>query len=58
MNHITGNLEDFKIIKTRGVVQIHVEIPICMGEKFVRLFGFPDSGTSQPVVITKLEESD
>ena len=52
---IAGTYADIKTIKTRGVVQIVVEIPIERGEEVVALLGFPQPSKEVPVAIARLK---
>jgi hypothetical protein len=52
---VTGAYSDFKLVKTRSVVQMIVEIPIEYGEKVTRMFGLPQPGAEVPVVVARLD---
>lgn len=54
MSALAGNFADFKIIKTRSVLQIVVEIPIEQGQKALELLGIPQPGQEIPVAIARL----
>lgn len=49
-----GFYSDFKLVKTRQVAQVIVEIPLASATEFVRLFGLPDPAAEQPLAIAKL----
>lgn len=51
---IAGTFADFKIIKTRSVLQIVVEIPIEQGQAALELLGIPQPGAEIPVAIARL----
>lgn len=57
MSALAGNFADFKIIKTRSVLQIVVEIPIEQGQKALELLGIPQPGQEIPVAIARLVAS-
>ncbi len=52
---IRGTYADFKLIKTRGVVQFVVEIPIENVDEVIALFGMPQYGAEQWVAVAPLK---
>src|SRR6185312_4925497 len=52
---IDGSYADFKLIKTRSVAQICVEIPIEEAERFIGMFGIPKPGIEIPVAVARLQ---
>ena len=50
----SGEYSDLKFIKTRSVVQMHVEFPIEEGAEIVKLFGAPLPGKPVRVAIARL----
>lgn len=50
-----GNFSDFKIVKTRSVAQVVVEIPLERGKQFIAAFGVPQPGSEIPVAIALLD---
>lgn len=50
-----GNYSDLKFIRTRGVCQIVVEIPLEDGQRFVAAFGAPSPANEVPVAIARLQ---
>jgi hypothetical protein len=53
---ISGTFADLKIVKTRSVVQIVIEVPIEQGKQIVEAFGFPQPGAEIPVAVARLDE--
>lgn len=51
---LAGEYSDLKFIKTRSVVQMHVEFPIEDGAELVKLFGAPLPGKPVRVAIARL----
>lgn len=51
----TGNYSDFKLVKTRSVVQLVIEVPIEHGEKVMAAFGLPQPGAEIPVAVARLD---
>lgn len=51
-----GTYSDYKLIKSRNVVQIGIEIPIEQAEEFVSMFGMPKPDTEKWVAIAGLNE--
>lgn len=54
---IAGNYADFKLVKTRSVCQLVVEIPIEQAEIAVRMFGIPRGGAEIWVAVARLEQA-
>lgn len=52
---ILGSYADLKIIKTRGVVQIVVEVPLERGKEVTDLFGLPQPNAEIPVVVARMD---
>ena|SRR5215204_6493031 len=50
----SGSYADFKIIRTRKVCQVVIELPLEQGGAFVEAFGLPDPGAEVPVAIARL----
>lgn len=48
---IAGSYADFKVIKTRSVVSISIEIPIEQADTFISTFGMPIPGSEKPVAL-------
>jgi hypothetical protein len=56
-NRITkGTYSDFKIVKTRNVAQIIVEIPLEQAEEFVNMFGMPTPNMEKWVAVARLND--
>jgi hypothetical protein len=56
-NRITkGTYSDFRIVKTRNVAQIIVEIPLEQAEEFVTMFGMPTPNTDKWVAVARLND--
>ena len=53
---IAGTFADLRTVKTRGVVQLVIEVPIEQGAKVVEAFGFPQPGQEVPVAVARLVE--
>lgn len=51
---IAGTFADLKVIKSRSVVQIVVEIPIEDGAAAIEAFGFPQPGAEIAVAVARL----
>lgn len=51
----SGSYADFKLVKTRSVASISIELPIERAEAFVALFGLPQPGKEQAVAIALLD---
>jgi hypothetical protein len=51
---ILGTYADLKIIKTRSVVQIVVEVPLERGKEVTDLLGLPQPNAEIPVVLARL----
>lgn len=52
---ILASYADLKIIKTRSVVQIVVEIPLERGKEVTDLLGLPQPGAEVPVVVARMD---
>jgi hypothetical protein len=52
---ILGTYADLKIIKTRSVVQIVVEVPLERGKEVTDLLGLPQPNAEIPVVIARMD---
>lgn len=53
---IAGEFADFKLVKTRSVAQIVIEIPIEEGEQAVRMFGIPQPGKPVQLALARIVE--
>lgn len=53
---IAGDFADIKTVKSRGCVQMVIEIPIEEGEQLIKLFGFPQPATPVKVAVARLVE--
>lgn len=51
---ISGSYADFKIIKSRGVAQIVIEVPIEQAERAIAVFGLPVGGSEIHVAVARL----
>jgi hypothetical protein len=51
---IDGNYADFKLVKTRSVCQLIIEIPIEKAEAAISAFGMPIPGSEIRVVVARL----
>jgi hypothetical protein len=51
---ISGNYADFKLVKTRSVAQVIIELPIERAEAFLKAFGVPQPGAEKPVALALL----
>lgn len=51
----SGDYADFKLIKTRKVFQVVIEMPIEQAAPFVAAFGMPDPSTGVPVALARLD---
>lgn len=51
---LAGSYSDFKLVKTRAVAQLVIEIPIEQAEAAIKMFGIPMSGTEIPVAVALL----
>jgi len=49
-----GTFADFKLIKTRSVVQIVIEMPIEHGPTVIAAFGLPSPGAEIPVAVARM----
>jgi hypothetical protein len=54
---ITGSFCDYKFVKTRGVLQIIVEISVEQQAQAFAALGYPMPGTEIPVAIARLKDS-
>lgn len=52
----SGGYADFKLVKTRQVAQVIIEIPLAGAAEFVRLFGLPDPAAEVPLAIARLKD--
>lgn len=52
---ILGSYADLKIIKTRSVVQIVVEVPLERGREVTELLGLPQPNAEVPVVVARMD---
>ena len=52
---ILGSYADLKIIKTRSVVQIVVEVPLERGKEVTDLFGLPQPNAEVHVVVARMD---
>jgi hypothetical protein len=50
-----GTYSDFKVIKSRKVIQVVIEIPIEQGNSFVGMFGVPNPSEEVWVAIAELD---
>lgn len=55
---ISGTYSDFKIIKTRSVVQIIVEVPIERAKEVIDRFGIPQPGKEKWVALALLRDTE
>jgi hypothetical protein len=51
---LAGSYADFKLVKTRAVCQLIIELPIEQAEAAIKMFGIPMSGTEIPVAVALL----
>jgi hypothetical protein len=51
---IAGSYSDLKLVKSRSVCQVVVEIPIEQAERFIAAFGMPIPGSEKPVALALL----
>lgn len=52
-----GSYADLKIVKTRSVVQVIIEVPIERGKEVTDLLGLPHPGEEIPVAIARIDPS-
>ena len=52
---IQGTYADFKLVKTRSVVQMVIEVPIEQANTLVDMFGIPNAGTESWVAVAALQ---
>jgi len=56
-NRITkGTYSDFRIVRSRNIAQVIVEIPLEKAEEFVAMFGMPTPHTEKWVAVAGLNE--
>ena len=55
---IQGTYSDYKIVKSRSVAQIVVEIPLEAAENFVQMFGMPLPSSEKWVALAMLNEQN
>jgi hypothetical protein len=53
----SGTYSDLKLVKTRSVAVVHIEIPIEQAAAFVAVFGMPLPGSERPVALALLKAS-
>src|SRR5690349_9811828 len=51
---ILGTYSDFKLVKTRSVVQVVIEVPLERAQEVTDLFGLPVPGAEIPVAMARL----
>lgn len=54
---VSGTFSDFKLVKTRSVAQLVIEIPIERAADAVAIFGIPQPGQEIAVAVARLIES-
>lgn len=54
---IQGAYADFKLVKTRGVVQMVIEVPIEQAREVVDMFGIPNPASEISVAVAALVEN-
>jgi len=54
---IRGTYADFKIVKTRGVAQFVIEIPIDHAQEAIQMFGVPTPESEQWVAVAALHKT-
>lgn len=54
---MSGTYSDFKIVKSRSVIQVIVEIPIEQGDAFIDMFGIPKPGEEVWVAVAELNRA-
>lgn len=52
---LAGSYADFKLVKTRAVAQLVIEIPIEQAEAAIKMFGIPMAGTEIPVAVALID---
>ena len=52
---ISGTYADFKLVKTRSVAQIVVEVPIERAETIIAAFGFPVPGSEIHLAVARIK---
>lgn len=53
----SGTYSDLKLVKTRSVAVVHIEIPIEQATAFVAAFGMPLPGSERPVALALLKSA-
>lgn len=53
---IQGTYSDFKMIKTRSVCQVIIELPLEQAESFISMFGIPQPSQEKWVALAMLNE--
>lgn len=53
---IRGTFSDLKLVKTRSVAQLIVEVPIEQAKGVTDAFGFPIPGQEVPVAVARMQE--
>ena len=53
---MTGTYSDFKIVKTRRVIQMIIEFPIEHSKEFTDMFGMPQPDMEQHIAVARLKE--
>jgi hypothetical protein len=51
----SGTYSDLKLIKTRGVCSISIEIPLSHAQAFIAKFGMPDVGTEKWIALALMD---
>ena len=51
-----GTYSDFKLVKTRNVIQMVIEFPQEQGQEFTQKFGLPSFASEQYVAVAMLQE--
>lgn len=52
---LSGTYSDFKLVKTRGVIQIVIEMPLEYAQKATDLLGFPNPSEEVHVALARLQ---
>jgi hypothetical protein len=55
---IAGTYSNFRIIRSRKVCVLEIEIPLEAGEQAIRAFGMPQPGAEVPVAVARLQTPD
>lgn len=53
---MAGTYSDFKIVKTRRVIQMIIEFPIEHSKEFTDMFGMPQPDMEQHIAVARLKE--